>query len=560
MYDKLVVENISQSSTSHTPETASLASAVASTVWSLENESARRIPRLNDQQWIMQRKKIGLSRNVKRMKQNKESKQRSKSNMISYIENNFKRKECVSYVHNPEGKNSHIRARPCYCGATQPEHRTVAEHKHYTLNQHQVIREEEEEEEEEGMVGNHGITITVDDGGERKDWKEHFAIREFPTDAFGNIEFDGRLTLGGKYLRVSNNTDMKKIKLLLTDHWEMLTPRPRLVLGVIGGAKNFKLEGRKRETFKSGLIAAVKATNGWLMSAGTNTGVMKLVGDAVEEGQFLVTEGSTVKRGIKAIGLCNWGMVENNDQLVNPVRGEVNSVNYVTSIDIKNNSPVPLNPNHTHFFFVDTGHRYTFQGVQEFIGNFEKMLSAPAPSGLGIPVVNLLVEGGIGSLYEMKEFLLRNQMVVIVEGTGRMADILGYAFRHAVQDYSNRPEYKINQKHLAYIRKMLTSSYGEKDIKSEEKLNLYTDWIVECIQKSDYISVFDIRIDSNLDYVILSSLLRYFLKLSDYDIYFTMGWSSGVTTSTSTLSSTLLSSGTDWTLLRRKYSAAGPLK
>ena len=107
---------------------------------------------------------------------------------------------------------------------------------------------------------------------------------------------------------------------------------------------------------------------------------------------------------------------------------------------------------------------------------------------------------------------------------------------------------------------MLTSSYGEKDIKSEEKLNLYTNWIVECIQKSDYISVFDIRIDSNLDYVILSSLLRYFLKLSDYDIYFTMGWSSGVTTSTSTLSSTLLSSGTDWTLLRRKYLAAGPLK
>ena len=74
MYDKLVVENISESSRSQTPsDTASLASAVASTVWSLENESARKIPRLNDQQWIMQRKKIGLSRNVKRMKENKES-------------------------------------------------------------------------------------------------------------------------------------------------------------------------------------------------------------------------------------------------------------------------------------------------------------------------------------------------------------------------------------------------------------------------------------------------------------------------------------------------------
>ena len=519
MYDKLVVENISQSSRSQTPsDTASLASAVASTVWSLENESARKIPRLNDQQWIMQRKKIGLSRNVKRMKENKESKKRLKSNMISYIENQFKRRECCSYVHNPEGPNSHIRARPCHCGATEPEHRTVAEHKHYNnQHQHQVIREEEEEEEEEDVSGNHGITIRVEEDEERKDWKEQFAIRDFPTNAFGNIEFDGRLTLGGKYVRLSHNTDMKKVKMLLTDHWEMLTPRPRLVLGVIGGAQNFKLEGRKRETFKSGLIAAVKATNGWLMTAGTNTGVMKLVGDAVEEGQFLVSDGPTVKRGIKAFGICNWGMVENNHQLVNTASGEINSVNYVTSIDIKDKCPVPLNPNHTHFFLVDTGHRYTFKGTQEFIGKFEKMLSAPAPSGLGIPVVNLVVEGGIGALYEVKEFLLSNQMVVIVEGTGRMADILGYAFRHAVQDYAKGPQYKINQKHLAYIRKMLTESYGEKYVESEEKLNLYTDWIVECVQKSDYISVFDIRIDNNLDYVILSSLLRYFI--TDFNIY-----------------------------------------
>ena len=91
------------------------------------------------------------------------------------------------------------------------------------------------------------------------------------------------------------------------------------------------------------------------------------------------------------------------------------------------------------------------------------------------------------------------------------------AFRHAVQDYNKGSEYKINQKHLAYIRQMLTSSYGEKVIESEEKLSLYTDWIVECVQKSDYISVFDIRIDSNLDYVILSSLLRYFI--TDFNVY-----------------------------------------
>ena len=58
------------------------------------------------------------------------------------------------------------------------------------------------------------------------------------------------------------------------------------------------------------------------------------------------------------------------------------------------------------------------------------------------------------------------------------------------------------------FRKMLRETYGETVIETEDKLNLYTDWIQECLQKSEYISVFDIRIESNLDYVILSSLLR----------------------------------------------------
>ena len=87
-------------------------------------------------------------------------------------------------------------------------------------------------------------------------------------------------------------------------------------------------------------------------------------------------------------------------------------------------------------------------------------------------------------------------------------DILGYAFRHAVHDYTTGPEYKINQKHLAHLRKMLMDTYGKTVIENDQKLNLYTDWILDCIQKSESISVFDVRIESNLDYVILSSLLR----------------------------------------------------
>ena len=48
------------------------------------------------------------------------------------------------------------------------------------------------------------------------------------------------------------------------------------------------MEGRKKETFKKGLISAAKSTNAIILTGGTNTGTMKLVGDAIREGQFMV--------------------------------------------------------------------------------------------------------------------------------------------------------------------------------------------------------------------------------------------------------------------------------
>ena len=47
-------------------------------------------------------------------------------------------------------------------------------------------------------------------------------------------------------------------------------------------------EGRKREIFKAGLITAAKSTNALILTGGSNAGTMKLVGEAVKDGQFMV--------------------------------------------------------------------------------------------------------------------------------------------------------------------------------------------------------------------------------------------------------------------------------
>ena len=48
---------------------------------------------------------------------------------------------------------------------------------------------------------------------------------------------------------------MKPVLRLLTHYWKLLEPkRPHLVLSVIGGAKNFRLDSKKKETFIKGLL------------------------------------------------------------------------------------------------------------------------------------------------------------------------------------------------------------------------------------------------------------------------------------------------------------------
>ena len=192
----------------------SLPSAYASTIWSLENESSKKVPRLNDQQWIMHRKKIGLSRKTKRT-QDKFTKKKTKGeDLKSFLQNNFKRKECINFVHNPEGFKTITRPRPCFCGATDKEHKTISQHRKQNFFEN-VIEEESEEDDHDDNAK--GITINIE-APEHEEWKHHLSIREFPTNAFGKLEFEGSISMGSWYFRLSSDTDMMKVKTLITDY------------------------------------------------------------------------------------------------------------------------------------------------------------------------------------------------------------------------------------------------------------------------------------------------------------------------------------------------------
>ena len=75
-------------------------SLYASTILSMEEEQRKKGPQLNDQQWVLQRKKIGLSRKSKKTREAREHAEESKAQTIAFFQANFSRRDCVQYVHN----------------------------------------------------------------------------------------------------------------------------------------------------------------------------------------------------------------------------------------------------------------------------------------------------------------------------------------------------------------------------------------------------------------------------------------------------------------------------
>ena len=110
---------------------------------------------------------------------------------------------------------------------------------------------------------------------------------------------------------------------------------------------------------------------------------MKLVGDAVRQGQFYIQDkgNQSMSRGLKLIGLTSWGYVKNNMNLINTDPNTLHSGKYNSNLEIRKGDNVPLKGDHTHFLLIDDGSRYRFFGkYAEFITRFERMVRDPAPA------------------------------------------------------------------------------------------------------------------------------------------------------------------------------------
>uniref|UniRef100_A0A8C4KZ87 Transient receptor potential cation channel subfamily M member 2 n=1 Tax=Equus asinus asinus TaxID=83772 RepID=A0A8C4KZ87_EQUAS len=253
-----------------------------------------------------------------------------------------------------------------------------------------------------------------------KEWDPKKHVQEMPTDAFGDIAFMGLGQKVGKYVRLSQDTPSSVIYHLITQHWGLDVPN--LLISVTGGAKDFNMKPRLKNVFRRGLVKVAQTTGAWIITGGTHTGVMKQVGEAVRD--FSLS--SSYNEGeVVTIGIATWGTLHNREGLIHPTGGF--PAEYIVDEDGQGHLTC-LDSNHSHFILVDDGTHGRYGVEIPLRTKLEKFISEQTKERGGvaikIPIVCVVLEGGPGTLHTIYNAITNGTPCVIVEGSGRVADVI----------------------------------------------------------------------------------------------------------------------------------------
>ncbi|XP_066475364.1 transient receptor potential cation channel subfamily M member 2 isoform X1 [Tiliqua scincoides] len=333
-----------------------------------------------------------------------------------------------------------------------------------------------------------------------KEWDPRRHVHEVPTDAFGDISFTGMGQKVGKYVRVSSNTPPRVIYQLMTQHWSLDVPN--LLISVTGGAKNFNMKMRLKSIFRRGLVKVAQTTGAWIITGGSHAGVMKQVGEAVRD--FSLS--SNYKEGkIITIGIATWGTVHNRNSLICPMG--CFPAKYVMDEESQGKLSC-LDNNHSHFILVDDGTHGKYGVEIPLRTRLEKFISEQTKVKEGvaikIPIVCVVLEGGPGTLDTIYNAITNGTPCVIVEGSGRVADVIAQV--------ANLPSPQIS---ISLIQKKLSTFFKDSYVQfTESKIVEWTKKIQDIVRNRQLLTIFREGKDGQQDVDV--AILQAMLKASRY--------------------------------------------
>lgn len=258
---------------------------------------------------------------------------------------------------------------------------------------------------------------------------------------YGQIKFEGHLETA-PWVRVAPSSSPIRLVKLFDYHWKL--PKPEVIIDVTGGALDFALTSQQLLSFDRGLCSAALSAKAWIFSAGSDTGVMRLVGDAMARHEV----------GLPLIGIFPWGVTNGRGQLSGAVNG---TTPYRPSPSTREG--VPLNPNHTHFVLVDNGTEGGAAFGSEI--NLRASIVTTLSNRKNVPIVQLVVQGGPGTLQTVLSTAMAGKPIVILIDSGGAAT--------AIYDYCSKgldgvePKFKGKECELRTIMQ-LNEAYGKKQL------------------------------------------------------------------------------------------------
>uniref|UniRef100_A0A3B5KXD2 Uncharacterized protein n=1 Tax=Xiphophorus couchianus TaxID=32473 RepID=A0A3B5KXD2_9TELE len=255
-------------------------------------------------------------------------------------------------------------------------------------------------------------------------WDRAQHSSEYPTDAFGEVQFAGASKRHSHFLRLSWDTQPSLVYALMTTHWRL--PIPNLVVSVVGGEGRTKVKTWVREVLRQGLVKAAQRA-AWIFTTGLREGIGRCVGEAVRDHATAASSDSLNK--VVAVGVAPWGMVHNREQLVNP-KGSF-PAKYYTENSVRDSCC--LDNNYQSFLLVDDGTEGRRGGDMAFRTKLEDHISHQRTSGtIDIPVLCMLISGDTSSLESSIPWL-------VLAGSGGLADFLTDLLENSTSEVDGEP-------------------------------------------------------------------------------------------------------------------------
>lgn len=176
--------------------------------------------------------------------------------------------------------------------------------------------------------------------------------------------------------------------------------QPKALIMIAGGAGGLDeaLRPRLVELFNHGIAPAAVGIDAMIIDGGTEAGVMAIMGECVAE-----TGRNSVLLGVAPAGKVTYPG--------GPAEGSIDD-------------GASLDSNHSHFVLVES---------DEWGGETETMYELSEELSKEMPVLTILVNGGEVAKYEVLQSVCHGWAIIVIEGTGRLADEIAIAIREKTE-------------------------------------------------------------------------------------------------------------------------------